>query len=363
MKLQIFAVLALCLGITVSAVAQQPSGTKGGTTKGSFGAPATTKGGTGGTGSGGTSGSTAPRATGGTGTSGVGGTGTSGAPRQGTLPAPGGAGTSSGTGATTKSGAGTTTKSGGTTGIAAPGNSGPGGTAGAGVPGGLTPPRDLASYAIGLDIASRFESDGTPINIEYLIQGLKDGFNGGKPRYPEAQLRAAAEAFDKEMQARSQERFKALAEKNKKDGAVFLAENKKKKTIKTLTSGLQYEVIKAGAGKTPRTTDTIRAHYHGTLIDGTVFDTTQNDQPVEIEVTSAIAGWTEALQMMKTGDKWRLFVPSELAYGEEGFGPVPPNAVLIFDLELLEIVPTTPAGGTPLGSKPSTTAPSNSKIK
>ncbi len=103
-----------------------------------------------------------------------------------------------------------------------------------------------------------------------------------------------------------------------------------------------------GRGKaTAKVTDTIKAHYHGTLLDGTVFDTTQGDQPVVIEVNSAIAGWTEALQMMRAGDKWRLYVPSELAYGAEGFGPVPPNAVLVFDLELIEIA--APAAATPVG--------------
>jgi FKBP-type peptidyl-prolyl cis-trans isomerase FklB len=207
--------------------------------------------------------------------------------------------------------------------------------------------RDYASYAIGLDMASRFQADETPINVELLLQGLKDGFSGAKPRFSEAQLRAAAEAFDKEMQLRSQERFQLIAERNKKDGATFLAENKKKKTVKSLPSGLQYEVVKSGTGKSPKMTDKIKAHYHGTLIDGTVFDTTQEDDPVEIEVTSAIAGWTEALPLMKVGDKWRLYVPSDLAYGADGFGPVPPNAVLIFDLELLEVVPATAAPAAP----------------
>ncbi|MFM8253558.1 MAG: FKBP-type peptidyl-prolyl cis-trans isomerase N-terminal domain-containing protein [Planctomycetota bacterium] len=207
--------------------------------------------------------------------------------------------------------------------------------------------RDYASYAIGLDMASRFQSDETPINVELLMQGLKDGFSGAKPRFSEAQLRAAAEAFDKEMQLRSQERFQLISERNKKDGAAFLAENKKKKTVKSLPSGLQYEVVKSGTGKSPKMTDKIKAHYHGTLIDGTVFDTTQEDDPVEIEVTSAIAGWTEALPLMKVGDKWRLYVPSELAYGADGFGPVPPNAVLIFDLELLEVAPATAAPANP----------------
>lgn len=208
--------------------------------------------------------------------------------------------------------------------------------------------RDYASYAIGLDMAARFQADGTTVNLDQLLMGLKDGFAGAKPRYSEEQLRAAAEAFDREVQARAAERFKMVAEQNKKASATFLAENKKKPTVKATASGLQYEVIKAGPGRvTAKATDTVKANYHGTLIDGTVFDTTQGDQPVVIEASNAIAGWTEALQMMRAGDKWRLYVPSELAYGAEGYGPVPPNALLIFELELLEI--TAPVNATPVG--------------
>ncbi|MEY4180325.1 MAG: hypothetical protein RLY70_3899, partial [Planctomycetota bacterium] len=208
--------------------------------------------------------------------------------------------------------------------------------------------RDYASYAIGLDMAARFQADGTTVNLDQLLMGLKDGFAGAKPRYSEEQLRAAAEAFDREVQARAAERFKMVAEQNKKASATFLAENKKKPTVKSTASGLQYEVIKAGPGRvTAKATDTVKANYHGTLIDGTVFDTTQGDQPVVIEASNAIAGWTEALQLMRAGDKWRLYVPSELAYGAEGYGPVPPNALLIFELELLEI--TAPVNATPVG--------------
>src|SRR5690606_12540493 len=99
----------------------------------------------------------------------------------------------------------------------------------------------------------------------------------------------------------------------------------------------QYEVLKAGKGKTPSATDTVRAHYHGTLIDGTVFDSTQSSEPIEIAVQDTIPGWSEVLQKMKVGDKWRLTVPPELAYGEQGYGPVPPNATLVFEIELLDI--------------------------
>lgn len=275
---------------------------------------------------------------------------------------PGGPATSSGAlpaGGTPRTSVGAGTATGAAVGGAAVGGAAVGAAAGAaatrtttGAPlsagvGGLNA-RDYASYAIGLDMAARFQADGTTVNLDQLLMGLKDGFAGVKPRYSEEQLRAAAEAFDREVQARAAERFKLVAEQNKKASVTFLAENKKKPTVKTTATGLQYEVIKAGPGRVnAKPTDTVKANYHGTLIDGTVFDTTQGDQPVVIEASNAIAGWTEALQMMRAGDKWRLYVPSELAYGAEGYGPVPPNALLIFELELLEI--TAPVNATPVG--------------
>lgn len=315
MRLRHFATLTLvlCASAAPAAHAQEnlPPATKFGTSKPSTTAPSTARPAT--TGARPTTGST---------------TGASGAPRSGTLPTPT-AGSTRSTAAGTSAPAAGSTRPAATTGA---------GAAAAATAGGSAATRDYASYAIGLDIASRFAADGMQVNPEMLLQGLKDGFAGGKPRYPEDKLRAAAEAFEREVQARAQVRFKEVAEKNRQDGLVFMTENKKKKTVKALTSGLQYEVIKSGAGKTPKSTDKIRAHYHGTLVDGTVFDSTQNDQPIEIDVQGAIPGWTEALQLMKAGDKWRLYVPPELAYGAEGFGPVPPNAVLIFELELIDVL-------------------------
>lgn len=309
-------VLSLATGVVASAQENLPPPTKGGTTRnpaatapGKNAAPSgSTKSGTG-SASGSTTkspaaGSGAPKGAGGAAGS------TSGSSAGGAKPAAGRAGTP-------------------------PRITGGTGAAAAGV---TAEQRDLASYAIGLDIAARFAADGMQVNPEQILQGIKDGFAGGKPRYTEDKLRAAAEAFERDVQVKAQKRFAEMSEKNKEDGATFLTENKKKKGIKTLASGLQYEVLKAGTGKSPKSTDKIRAHYHGTLVDGTVFDTTQNDQPIDIEVQGAIPGWTEALQLMKAGDKWRLFVPPELAYGAEGFGPVPPNAVLVFELELIEVL-------------------------
>ena len=204
--------------------------------------------------------------------------------------------------------------------------------------------KDHASYAIGLDLASRFKAEGSELNPELLARGIKDGFTGAKPLFTEQQMRTAMEVFQKELEARAQQQLQHFAQDNK----TFLNENKKKPAVKSTKSGLQYTVLKSGTGKTPKTTDTIKAHYHGTLIDGSVFDTTTGPdgkpgEPIEIPVDDTIPGWMEALQLMKVGDKWRLFVPPDLAYGDAGFQTVPPHATLIFDLELIDIVPPVKA--------------------
>jgi FKBP-type peptidyl-prolyl cis-trans isomerase len=135
-----------------------------------------------------------------------------------------------------------------------------------------------------------------------------------------------------------EEKQKAAAGTNLKAGEAFLAANAKKVGVKTTASGLQYKVIKSGAGPSPKPTDVVKVHYHGTLIDGTIFDSSvQRNTPATFPVNGVIPGWTEALQLMKVGDKWQLVIPAKLAYGEEGPGPIGPNSVLIFEVELLGI--------------------------
>jgi FKBP-type peptidyl-prolyl cis-trans isomerase len=144
--------------------------------------------------------------------------------------------------------------------------------------------------------------------------------------------------LQKSAMARAEEKQKVTAEKNLKAGEAFLAENAKKEGVKTTASGLQYKVIKSGTGPSPKPTDVVKVQYHGTLIDGTVFDSSvRRNQPATFTVNGVIPGWTEALQLMKVGDKWKLFIPAKLAYGEQGSGPIGPNIVLIFDVELLGI--------------------------
>lgn len=198
------------------------------------------------------------------------------------------------------------------------------------------------SYALGLDIGRDFARAGIDVEPELLARGIADVLLKRDPLLNDEQLQAAMKALNDQMQAaraKQVEAMKAVADQNKKAGEAFLAANAKKDGIKTTDSGLQYQVLKSGKGPSPKESDTVVAHYHGTLLDGKVFDSSeQRGEPLEIPVGGVIEGWVEALQMMKVGDRWRLFIPSDLAYGPQGSPPViGPNAALIFEVELLEI--------------------------
>ncbi len=206
---------------------------------------------------------------------------------------------------------------------------------------------DRASYGIGMNMGNSLKKQGLDVNTQMLIRGLLDAINGKDPALNDEELNEAFAFIQKEIQRKQAEmrmaadpQLKAIADKNRAEGAAFLATNGKKEGVKTTKSGLQYLVLNAGDGATPKATDTVKTHYHGTLIDGTVFDSSvERKQPASFPVNGVISGWTEALQLMKVGDKWRLFVPSELAYGltPRPGGPIGPNAVLVFEVELLEI--------------------------
>jgi FKBP-type peptidyl-prolyl cis-trans isomerase FklB len=195
--------------------------------------------------------------------------------------------------------------------------------------------KEKMSYIIGMDIGNNLKKQSIDIDPNILAKGVKDAFSGSQPLLNEQEIRETTMAFQKEMMAKQEE----VAKKNKKEGEAFLAENKKKEGVKTLPSGLQYKVIKAGTGKKPKLTDTVTTHYRGTLINGTEFDSSyRRGQPVSFQVNGVIPGWTEALQLMEEGAKWQLFIPSNLAYGERGAGrDIGPNATLIFEIELLSI--------------------------
>jgi FKBP-type peptidyl-prolyl cis-trans isomerase len=192
-----------------------------------------------------------------------------------------------------------------------------------------------ASYGIGLDIGRNMKANAPDLDAKALAQGITDAFAGLEPKLTEEQVTAAMQAFQAAMEAKAAERNA----KNKRDGEAYLVANKKKEGVVTLPSGLQYKVIKKGNGAKPKATDTVRTHYHGTLISGEVFDSSvERGEPATFAVGGVIRGWTEALQLMPVGSKWRLFVPAALAYGPQARGAaIGPNSTLIFEIELLAI--------------------------
>jgi FKBP-type peptidyl-prolyl cis-trans isomerase FklB len=199
--------------------------------------------------------------------------------------------------------------------------------------------RDKVSYSIGLDIGRMFKMQGVDVDLELVTRGLKDAYTGSQSLLTDEEMQEVLTNFKKEFIAKQQELAKQQGEKNKREGEIFLETNKKKEGVQMLPSGLQYKVLKAGAGKKPTTTDTVTVHYRGTLIDGKEFDSSyQRGKPVTFPVNGVIPGWTEALPLMEEGAKWELFIPSNLAYGERGAGrEIGPNATLIFEVELISI--------------------------
>ncbi len=197
-------------------------------------------------------------------------------------------------------------------------------------------PMDKVSYFIGNNMGGQFAGQGIKVDIEAFVAGMKDALDGKQPKYSREELMAAMQAFEAEMQANAAK----AGDASKEAGVKFLAENGKRKEVTTTASGLQYEVLKEGKGAKPAATDKVKVHYHGTLISGKVFDSSvDRGEPIEFPVQGVIRGWVEALQLMPVGSKWKLFIPSDLAYGPNGAGnDIGPNEALIFEVELLEIV-------------------------
>lgn len=191
---------------------------------------------------------------------------------------------------------------------------------------------DSISYAIGLNIAGNLKQQGISVNADMLAKAIEQTL-AGQATY------MSNEAANVYIQSYFQNQYMIKAEAAKKVGDKFLAENKTKAGVITLPSGMQYQVMKEGTGAKPTKDDKVKVHYHGTLIDGKVFDSSvERGQPAEFGVTQVIQGWVEALQLMPVGSKWKLFIPSDLAYGPQGPPSIGPNQVLIFEVELLEIV-------------------------
>ncbi len=195
--------------------------------------------------------------------------------------------------------------------------------------------KDRISYIIGRDMASNLAKQGIEVEAEAFMAGFKEVAAGKPSSLSQAEVQQAMMALQQEMSQKQG----ASGSENKQQGEAFLAENKEKEGVKTLESGLQYQILQEGSGKSPAASDRVTTHYHGTLIDGTVFDSSyERGQPATFPVNGVIAGWTEALQLMKEGAKWRLFIPSELAYGSQGAGDaIGPNTTLIFDVELISV--------------------------
>ena len=201
--------------------------------------------------------------------------------------------------------------------------------------------KEKVSYAIGMQIGFNLARQKVDINPDILANGIKDSL-AGKPQLTPEQVKEVMAQFEKDMEQKQKE----LAEKNKTEGTKFLEENKKKPGVKTTASGLEYKVEKEGTGPQPKATDMVTVNYKGTLIDGTEFDSSyKRGQPATFPVNGVIKGWTEALQLMKKGAKYQLFIPSSLAYGERAMGPdIGPNSTLIFEVELMDVKPPpTPA--------------------
>src|SRR5881394_4186763 len=216
--------------------------------------------------------------------------------------------------------------------------------------------KDKVSYSIGMQIGFNLGRQKVDINPDILAAGIKDSL-AGKPQLTPDQVKDIMAQFEKDMEQKQ----KQLGEKNKTEGTKYLEENKKKAGVKTTPSGLQYKVVKDGTGAQPKATDMVTVNYRGTLIDGTEFDSSyKRGQPATFPVNGVIKGWTEALQLMKVGSKYQLFIPSNLAYGERAVSPdLSANSTLIFEVELLDAkpAPTPGAAAAPKAAPSPATSP------
>jgi FKBP-type peptidyl-prolyl cis-trans isomerase FklB len=198
--------------------------------------------------------------------------------------------------------------------------------------------KNRESYSLGYQFGQGAKSQGLDINVDIYASGIRDALSGSKPQLSEQEIRQTVLKLQKRfVDARGKE-LKEMSTKNLAEGKAFLEENKKKEGVIVLPSGLQYKVLAEGSGNTPKAADNVTVNYKGTLINGAEFDNSyKRGQPATFKVNGVIKGWTEALQLMKEGSKWQLFIPPELGYGNRSAGPVPPNSTLIFEVELVAV--------------------------
>ncbi len=214
----------------------------------------------------------------------------------------------------------------------------PGAPAVAGIEG-LETEKKQVSYMIGLDMAKSLAPIKDDLDVEVIAEAIAASFAGEAPKLTDEQALQIQEAFTAKLQAKQAAEQAAKAIKGKEEGAAFLAGNKDKPSVKSTESGLQYRVERAGNGPQPTATDVVRVHYKGTLLDGTVFDSSyERGQPAEFGLNQVIPGWSEGVALMPVGSKYTFWIPSDLGYGEAGGGPIPPNSMLTFEVELIEIV-------------------------
>jgi FKBP-type peptidyl-prolyl cis-trans isomerase FklB len=226
----------------------------------------------------------------------------------------------------------------------------------------LTTQKQKASYAIGANIGRGLHRDGVDVDPAIVGRGIRDALANGKMQLTDDEMKAALTTLTTDLKKKSDAETAAQGEANKKEGELFLAANKGKQGVVTLPDGLQYKILTTGTGPKPTATDTVVANYKGTLINGTEFDSSyKRGQPVTFPVGQVIKGWTEVLEMMPTGSKWEVYIPSDLAYGAQGpgRGPIGPNETLVFEIELVSIQPK--AAATDPATTPATPPPATPK--
>ena len=207
--------------------------------------------------------------------------------------------------------------------------------------GGLKTEKQQVSYVIGMQIGDSLKGAKDEVDFDTLVKAIRSTMDGKEPLLTQEEAMQVMQAFSTRMQAKQAAEFEETKRKNAEEGDKFLAENAKKPGVKTTASGLQYEVLTEGTGPKPKASDTVRVHYKGTLLDGETFDDSYaRGEPVEFALSQVVPGWQEGLQLMPVGSKYRLWIPGKLGYGEQGTpgGPIGPNATLVFEVELLDVV-------------------------
>jgi FKBP-type peptidyl-prolyl cis-trans isomerase len=202
----------------------------------------------------------------------------------------------------------------------------------------LKTPKDMESYAMGVELTRNWQRQGVDFDLDIVIRGMKDALSGNRLLLSEPDLQTSLNMATSQLRQKKAQVRLTVMQDNKSKGEAFWAENKAKEGVVTLPSGLQYKILKAGTGKRPTDADTVECRYRGTHIDGTEFDSSYGkEQPAIFKLSGVISGWREALKLMPVGSKWQLFIPPQLAYGQQGSGHIGPNETIVFEIELIDV--------------------------